>query len=136
MKVNDYVRTDKGTIFKVENITEIDIDGQWFKSKAKENSVIKDLPRFMYDETDEYIIKSSPNIIDLIEIGDIITFKDDYVVYNVIALPNEEVGLDVFYLAKHYDGETEDIEISKKLMQKYINSIVTREQFERCEYKI
>ena len=114
MKIGDYVRTDRGTIFKVENITEIDVDGQWFKSKTKENSVIKDLPRFMYDENDEHIIKSSPNIIDLIEDGD---YANGHL---VIKRHNDLMLEDTFDLVQDED----------------IKSIVTKEQFERGEYKI
>lgn len=79
-------------------------------------------------------IKKSP--IDLIKSGDIITFVDDDEVYKVICVPNKEVGLDIFYLAKNYDGETEDISVEKEQMEKYIESILTKEQFERERYKI
>lgn len=82
-------------------------------------------------------INFSPNIIDLIEVGDVLTLKEDDDVYRVIALPDKEVGLDdMFYFAKRYDGETEDIMIYKKTLEKEIVSIVTKEQFESMEYKI
>ena len=137
MKIGDYVRT-KQRGFQYPQIARI-------KSMSKDEGYNNQyfieldhnlLPDYEYRTYEEDIDKSSPNIIDLIEIGDIITFKDDYVVYNVIALPDNEVGLDIFYLAKNYDGETEDISISKEQMEKYIKSIVTKEQFESMEYKV
>ena len=118
MNIGDYVRTNRGTIFKIENITEIDVDGQWFKSKVKPNSIIKDLPKFMYDETDEIVENSSPNIIDLIEVGDYV--NGNRVIKNCI----ENKGNIVLFENGHCARNEE------------IKSIVTKEQFERNEYKI
>ncbi len=117
MKVGDYVRTNYGTIFKIENMVEIDVDGTWFKSKVKENSIIKDLPRFMYEEEDEIINKSSPNIIDLIEVG-------DYV--------NEEKVLEVLIDRNMSRIKTE----LSTFFNDEIKSIVTKERFSQMEYKI
>ena len=149
MKIGDYVRTKNYGIAKITRIDPIElvaytdnkdvvfgVDEQKCVEITGVNTPMKIVDTFYIPQDNAYILDYNSNIIDLIEIGDIITFKDDYVVYNVIALPDNEVGLDVFFLAKHYDGESEDIEVSKKEMQKYINSIVTKEQFERCEYKI
>lgn len=130
LEVGMYVRTDRGNIFKVENVFEIDVDGTWFKSKVKENSVIKDLPRFMYDEEDEIINKASHNIIDLIEVGDYVNgymitdFSneyydeelDDYVEGFSIVLGNEE---------QMYSIPPKDIE-----------TVLTKEQFEAMQYKV
>ena len=117
MKVGEYVRTNYGTIFKIENMVEIDVDGTWFKSKVKENSIIKDLPRFMYDEEDEIINKSSPNLIDLIEVG-------DYV--------NGEKVINIIKKHKYLEVSDEEITIDEK----DIKSIVTHEQFSQMEYRI
>lgn len=125
MKVGDYVRTKSGKIVKC------------FKSE----SMNKPIYYVIGSATNSYIeyqdvIKSSPNIIDLIAVGDIITFKDDEDVYKVIGIPNKECALEVFYLAKNYDGNTEDIMVYPDEMKKYIKSIVTKEQFESMKYEV
>ena len=122
MKEGDYVRTKHFGINKIKGF----YSDVYYDYIMVNDDLIKK----------EDIIKSSPNIIDLIEVGDIITFKEDDDVYKVICIPDKEVGLDIFYLAKNYDGETEDISISKEQMEKYIKSIVTKEQFESMEYKV
>ena len=116
MKVGDYARTCYGTIFKIENITEIDVDGEYFKSKVKKNSVIKDLPNFIYEEG-EILNKTSPNIIDLIEVG-------DYV--------NEEKVLEVLIDRNMSRIKTE----LSTFFNDEIKSIVTKEQFSQMKYKI
>ena len=137
LKINDYVRT-KQRGFQYPQIARIK---SMSRDEGYKNQLYIELdhsllPNCEFHIYEEDISKSSPNIIDLIEIGDIITFKDDYVVYNVIALPDNAVGLDVFYLAKTYDGETEDISVSKEQMEKYIKSIVTKEMYSSVEYKV
>ena len=99
MKIGDYVRTRDGYISKIKELginvyTDI---GCWSK---------------------DYVLKSSPNIIDLIEVGDYVNgvmvteikdgkpFKEDY---------NDP------YYSYYFDD---------------IYSIVTKEQFESMEYKI
>ena len=120
LEVGMYVRTDRGNIFKVENAVEIDVDGTWFKSKVKENSVIKDLPRFMYDEEDEIINKASHNIIDLIEVGD---YVNGHKVTNLWKDEGKIIGVAVNARAIGYNVEE-------------IKSIVTKEQFESISYKV
>lgn len=85
---------------------------------------------------EDMIIKASHNIIDLIEVGDVITFKEDEDVYKVSHIPNKKCGLKDFYLVKNYDGETEDIFVKYDVMKKDINSIVTKEQFKSMQYKV
>ena len=82
------------------------------------------------------IKKASYNIIDLLEVGDIITFKEDEDVYKILQIPNEKCGLKDFYLVKNFDGETEDIFVKYDYMKEYINSIVTKEKFEIMQYKV
>ena len=69
-------------------------------------------------------------------LGDIITFKDDEDVYRIISIPNKEMGAEDFYLAKNFDGYTEDIFVRYEYMKEHINSIVTKEQFEAMKYEI
>ena len=132
MKVGDYVRTNDGLIGKIINFIDEPTDYYF-------NCYVTDLPDKKWE--DKYIteynnIKISPSIIDLIEVGDIITLDSDDNIYKVGGVPNNEVGLDIFYLDKNYDGETEDISIYPKDMKKHIKSIITKEQFESMEYKV
>lgn len=84
----------------------------------------------------EQVKKASYNIIDLLEIGDIITFKNDDDVYKIIGVPNKKYACKFFYLAKEFDGATEDIIVGYDYMKESINSIVTKEQFESMQYKV
>ena len=119
MKIGDYVRTKDGYIYKIEDGEEFyedyldvgigvidDVDGIWV-----------DKYHFQYVDKRE-IVKSSPNIIDLIEV-------DDYVNGNrVIKNCIENKGNIVLFENGHCARNEE------------IKSIVTKEQFERNEYKI
>ena len=67
------------------------------------------------------IIKSSPNIIDLIEVG-------DYVNGHKVVLVDDCKG----YMREIYCEDDEDFGIWEEM----ITSVVTKEQFEAMEYKI
>ena len=112
MKIGDYVRTHKGIIGKIKAI-----DNQ---TELEDLYLVK--RRWYYKED---IIKSSPNIIDLIEVGDYVNgnrvdFTNNN---NKLSYEDECIGF--------YDGDG-DI----TLFEKDIKSIVTKEQFESMEYKI
>jgi hypothetical protein len=84
-----------------------------------------DSPYIYVNQND--IIKSSPNIIDLIEVGD---YVNGHLVKNRRAICNENLGGH----PKQVDiGENEDY---MWLSEKQIKSIVTKEQFESMEYRI
>lgn len=111
MNVGDYVRTKYG-IAKIVG------------SEAQDLIINLD-KAIMYDHRDyisscthDEIIKSSPNIIDLIEVGDYVN-------------GNEVIGkLD--YLLE-FDGSGDG---DYYLKEEEIKSIVTKEQFESMEYKL
>ena len=111
MKIGDYVRTKGGLIGKV-----IEIKGNsktYFIPNRQENDVIE-------------VIKSSSNIIDLIEVGDYvngcqITYIDEPSRFN----SNRML----------YFEEPEDY-VLKTFINEDIKSIVTREMFESMKYKI
>jgi hypothetical protein len=124
MKVNDFVRTKDGIIDKVI----IDYNGKCASPtcNCKHISCEKDY----YDE--DKIIKSSPNIIDLIEVGDYVNGKQV-----------EWVGYDLY--KEHDNGELEGIGEKRVLFNSFtkdsvrksgIKSIVTKEQFESIKYRI
>lgn len=99
MKVGDYVRTKKGTIYQFNSTSSKALSG------AK-----------------KYMVKSSPNIIDLIEVG-------DYVNGYLVTTGNQNVG-------SVYISEIDGLGLKKKLYEKDIKSIVTHEQFEAMKYEI
>lgn len=125
MKINigDYVRTKEGIIDQVI------IEYNGYCSSPSCNCKHVSCRRNYYDE--DKIIKSSPNIIDLIEVGDYVNgdrvkaLKGDIESHKI---NNEEDVIYTEYI-NDYDewcGYEED----------EIKSIVTREQFESIEYKI
>ena len=124
MKVGDYVRTKTGIhkIFRINEKADI-----WKYHCDKK-------PTGEWDSSYEYIkvrkedvIKSSPNIIDLIEIGDYVNgylVKDiDYAFDDVVM--NKKDARIVPYIDCNKDKYIDDIK-----------SIVTKEQFESMEYRI
>ena len=122
MNVGDYVRTKDGYIAKIEYIDEdtggIDCDNSVMKMYGDEYSAI-----FSTEEVEELVIKSSPNIIDLIEVG-------DYVNGLLVIAYNEK--------NKCFICECCGMECGENWIYKNddIKSIVTKEQFESMEYKV
>jgi len=131
MKVGDYVRTKDGYIDKIKAIDEErhqrrnDDEEKLYKIYQLNKEYYDD----EFDETcdwvfEDFIIKSSPNIIDLIEVGDYIN------------------GEKVLFITKNGNTRLEVVCSDGESMlgwrsykEKEFKSIVTKEQFERCEYK-
>lgn len=132
MKTGDYVRTKKGTFDRFitshtqENLT-------WYTFEDRGNIT----------NPENYIIKSSPNIIDLFEEHDLVVieyysnrykervsriFEVDFINKNRdVCFENGYCRLNMFY------GEWSNRD---KLLNPIIKSIVTREQFSQMEYKV
>ena len=123
MKVGDYVRTEDGTITRIK---------MFYEKKWEEPELI--YARFLCEDYEIYEYprqaKSSPNIIDLIEVGDyvngykVLEIEKDYLFdyteeINVLIVQNDEV-----------------YEVARKIYSDDIKSIVTKEQFSQMEYKI
>ena len=115
MKVGDYVRTKDGIIDKVI----IDYNGYC----ASPNCHCKHVSceRNYYDE--DKIIKSSPNIIDLVQ-------EDDFV-----------NGMRISEIKSNKDGILKcmvdsDYEFITTILNREVYSVLTKEQFEGMEYKI
>ena len=119
MKVGDYVRTNYG-ISKILKLEDINTPDNIYITK-----IIKiGSGRFI---TDSEIIKSSPNIIDLIEVGDYVNGKKVLdVAIDYIFDYSEEIRI------VYFDIDKKDYIYSKV----DIKSIVTKEQFESMEYKV
>ena len=84
-----------------------------------------------YDE--DKIIKSSPNIIDLIKLGDLVRLfmednldKEDTNIFEVIAITGDKKEIGVF---------TKDCELDFYPIEN-LRGIVTKEQFSQSEYRI
>ena len=121
MKVGDYVRTEYGVIAKIDNIVNFEQENK--KPYLNFNNML------VWTEDDRnvvgsrgIIIKSSPNIIDLIEVG-------DYVNGSKV----QEIG-EGYVEIEEYSGLNNDMPFVVKTED--IKSIVTKEQFESMEYKI
>lgn len=137
INVGDYVRTKDGHIDKI-----IDIDEEYHcRENDKQGKLYKiyQLNNEYYDEEyeeynqwvfDDYIIKSSPNIIDLIEVEDyvngckIIDICIDEMT-NLKYLETDITEFDNIYACGHIN-----------IYEKDIRTIVTKECFESMEYKI
>lgn len=130
LEVGQFVRTKDGLILKINDIEDIYTTDNIFIGMCiydNEGHFINDVE----------IIKASFEPTDLIEVGDIITFKNKKEVYKVISVPNEEFDNEYFYLEFNYIERygVEDIRVSIKEMEKYIYSICTKECFESMSYK-
>ena len=122
MKVGEYVRI----INTLEEYVEITKVKKIFPTPINEEHIL-DYRGYEYN-CDE-IIKSSPNIIDLIEIG-------DYVNGSRVEEIEEYNGEKYLYLEEmEYSNANQDY-INVYCKQEYIKSIVTKEQFSQIEYRI
>lgn len=126
MKVGDYVRYVDifNNTIKIRKINEIIPPDKLIK---------KDVYFFNNKECSlkENIIKSSPNIIDLIEVGD---YVNEHKVLDIYKDINGKVRMKF--------GENDLVLVYKSnydnyyLFEEDIKSIVTREQFSQIEYKV
>jgi hypothetical protein len=120
-----YVRTLKG-------IAKIVTNDRIARNTDKEMTLLENFNGVLKKN----VIKASYNIIDLIEVGDIITFNFSNDVYKVLCVPNKEVGLDDFYFEYDMSQEFEDMRMTPEMVKGQIKSIVTHEQFESKSYKV
>ena len=113
MKIGDYVRTKDGRIGKIIDYHNDPTD---YYFNCYETDLSMQLTE--YDN-----IKSSPNIIDLIEVGDYVNG------HRIIDIAKDQIR------ALYYE------DINQKgalipMINKDIKSIVTKEQFEAMQYKV
>ncbi|MBR4486089.1 hypothetical protein IKS57_01795 [bacterium] len=120
INVGDYIRTKNGIIDKVI----IEYNGHCASPNCNCKHV--SCERDYYDEDE--IIKSSPNIIDLIEVGD---YVNGYYVEDIDTIYDKDDTYTKISLASGCDYLQPPIYEPKQ-----IKSIVTKEQFESMEYKI
>ena len=118
ININEYVRTDNGEIHKVEDIEDLRIHIK--TEKIMFRSWVDDY--YGAHKEDRFIVKHSPNIIDLIEVG-------DYV--------NGEIVIDIGERSL-YLGYADDNEHYSRISidESEINSIVTKEMFNQVKYEV
>ena len=126
LEVGMYVRTKNGRIAKIENIeyNTIIFDNWLFESYSdKIDSVLVDS---LYLEE---IIKASHNIINLIEVGDIVEWECEvpYYSYGINQVINRFGKIGVY---------PEEMDCCLEFRYLKIKSILTKEQFENCQYRI
>lgn len=133
IKVGEYVRTPLGIS---KYLGECDDMPNFYKfDKLDEELWFSDIADVIYqNQLDEVILKHSPNIIDLIEIGDyvngclIVEINKDLFIKGQINLWTNMIMS---------EGEPFPNEYYKaKIIEKDIKTIVTHEQFKGVEYEI
>lgn len=115
IKVNDYVRTKEGYICKILKLNEPRYDDGYLDFNDINSPKI-------YKPN---IVKASPQIIDLIEVGDVIRAFSDL---------HDLLGNELFEIR-----DEQHLKHLKNGFNKgyfHLISIVTKEQFEQMEYKI
>lgn len=115
MKVGDYVRTDDGLIGKVVS--------EPYEYKDSIGCDIDFGNNDIYNEYELYqiIIKSSPNIIDLIEIGDIVNYEQ---LNGGVVLNKKDDSIDTWSI------------LPNSLKNEDIKSVITKEQLKECMYEV
>ena len=131
MKVGDYVRTPLGITKYLGKYNMLgDLDNWYEFDKLDENLWFGDIADVINkNQLNEVVIKSSPNIIDLIEKGDILKFKDTKHYQEVLAIDNEKLYLtDFIYMS--------GLHKYKKEIQEDLEWVITQEQIEAIQYEV
>lgn len=145
MKVGDYVRTNDGYIAKYLGCKTNSANQlfHYFDGTIRNiASYVYEEDRFLWDDELKNIIKSSPNIIDLIEENDLLKIEYYSLRYKerLTRLFEVEYKSEKYLTLKnaHCDFNLTDnnFSIYDKKLKPIIKSIVTREQFESMEYRI
>ena len=132
IKVGEYVRTNQGYIAKLEDIDEefmyFDDVIMCYYEKVKLLPINVEILDGTFLKAEDYVVKHSFNIIDLIEVGDYVNGsrvievnKDKETGY--VSVEYSIRGKDEIMLALLYDEDS-------------IKSIVTKEQFKAMEYEV
>lgn len=118
MNIGDYVRTKYGIGKIIE--TRIFLEKEEIKLDSNTGKIIQvsDNSHWNYKED---IIKSSPNIIDLIEVGDFVNYEQ---INGGYVLNKKEDSIDTWAI------------LPNSLKNEDIKSVITREQMKSLEYKI
>ena len=110
MKVGDYIRTNDGKIGKIGNITRYAQTDNYCMIMCEN-----------FEDYENNIIKSSPNIIDLIEVGDIVNYEQ---LNGGVVLNKKEDSIDTWSI------------LPNSLKNEDIKSVITKEQLKNCMYEV
>lgn len=126
LEVGIYIRTKNGNIRKIVEVTDTKFveEPDCYVDKVLINIEQNPIEDTIYMENwlfNEEIVKSSPNIIDLIEVGDMV----NSLIVAKISEDNETKKKYINLYGSLCEWENEDIK-----------SIVTKEQFSQMEYKV
>lgn len=127
MKTGDYVRTKKGGIGKIVKIEPFMNKTHIFLDSKQGDITFYTNEKVLKVNSEESIIKSSPNIIDLIEVG-------DFIKYNPVQ--NHYAKKITLYKAIKDERDLLFLKYQLQNDKLKILSIVTREMFESMEYKV
>ena len=122
----EYIRTKNGSIFKIIGGTpdDYDIDISYYDLGKIEDDIFDDLTIFNYNDNGNFIRdimkKHSPDIIDLIEVGDYVNGK---LIHCVLGNSKNGETMALYGNGKHIDN-------------KHIKSIVTKEMMKSVEYRV
>lgn len=123
IKVGEYIRTPWGEIGK---ITDIPKHNKYFDDGFSINGEFHTCGRLAMKE-----LESTPNIIDLIEVGDLVILASPYCEQNIYKVVNAFKGKHSSIELDCFGDGTMSIDEPKE-----IKSIVTREQFESMKYEV
>ena len=126
MKVGDYVRTKNGIIGKIEIKNFIGYSDWIIDTLYYNDDEIIDDWTCGVKEYD--ILKSSPNIIDLIEVGDYVNG------HKVVEVDLDD--LDDYGNTFRYIKTEHDYTLNHWIKENEIENILTREQFEAMQYEV
>lgn len=122
IKVREYVRLARNQ--GINRIEEIDDDGDYILDEFIADEWGDEVCCISKNDLNNEIIKHSPNIIDLIEVGD---YVNGWRVFRVVTIDN------IKYVEVEWsDGVTAHVLFTEK----DIKSIVTKEQYEAIKYVI
>ena len=120
MKIGDYVRTKRGQIHKITDLKGYYENGELIEDRQYVH-IDNHFSGWDLEQFKELIIKSSPDIIDLIEVGDYVNGSK---VLDIAQAPKKAI-----YTEQENGGALLPI------VNNRIESILTKEQFESMEYK-
>lgn len=129
IKVGEYIRTKNGIIAKLDYIEIRNVENIYYFDKVIYRRYDDDFDFLVSKNLFEYIVKHSPNIIDLIEEGDYVNGYEIIEVYGYDEDGNDKDGIGICEVDDDYAYYIylEDLDIK---------TIVTKELMESIKYEV
>lgn len=124
IEVGEYIRTKNGIIAKVTYVDGLMLDTDMDVFDVG-NTMMMEIPT---EFVEEYVVKHSKNIIDLIEVGDIVEYEYDGYYHKADIFQSTYYNLAI---ASVNDGII-DLEERHEIIKR----ILTKEQYEQNSYKL